>query len=468
MCDPLLDAVRSASATHKLFERGQRVLVAVSGGQDSCALTHALASLRDEFSLTLHAAHVNHMLRGTASDRDEALVRELCRDLCIPVSVQRTDIRSAARHTRRSTQEAARTERQRFLHLCAARVHADAIAVGHTADDRIETVLLNIVRGTGIRGLAAMPWRDGMLIRPLLGVTRGMTGAYCSRSGLHPALDASNRSSHYRRNLLRHEVLPFLEARMNPGVKRAILDLAGAAESVNAFLQAETSRVINQLASVTDAGVLMLDAEAYTRLDPALRPLVILAMISRVVGTHADVTNRELSRIDEAQSAGRGEQWILTCRAVVSTGRKLTIQQATWPSVPLPVSETLPIGGSVTLSGRGETYTASVATLTDIPEVVRPNVIHIPLEAVEPPVIIRSIRDGDRIRPLGMSGHKKVRDHLRDAHVPARARSMAVALCDNRGILWIPGYVADERARVTTVPAIVLRLEVLTPPQPIT
>ncbi len=468
MSDPLLDALRLASDSRGLFSRGHTIVVAMSGGQDSCALAHALVSLRVDLDLRLHAAHLNHTLRGDASDEDERSVSRLCNDLSLPLLTHRADIRAASRRTKRSIHETARIERQRFLERCASEVSADAIALAHTSDDRVETVLLNVIRGTGIRGLGAMRWREGKIIRPLLGVTRAATGAYCRRNSITPRFDASNRSLHYRRNLLRHELLPVIEARMNAGVRRAILELSDTAAAAQAYLDAECSRALERLAIVTSSGGWALPAEEYARLDPALRPLLVLAMISRVTGSDADITGRDLSRIDTALLSGERSTWSPGGRVSVSTGPALTVEPLQWPAQAMPFEIELPVPGRVHLPGRNRTVIADTMTLTEMPKRVEPTVAYLPVEAIRLPLTVRTIRDGDRMCPLGMKGHKKVRDHLRDARVPRRERESAVAVCDSQGILWIPGLAVDERARIRSLPAAVCCIQLLTPDGQIT
>jgi len=411
------------------------------------------------------------MLRGRASDGDERFVADLAHALSIPLIIRHADIGSAAVRTRRSTQEAARIERRQFLERCAVEVGADAIALAHTADDRVETVLLNVFRGTGVRGLAAMPWRDGKIVRPLLAVTRAMTGAYCRRAAISPRLDASNRSVHYRRNWLRHELIPMVEARINPQVKKAILDLADMASAETAYLDAECTRAIEQMARPNASGGLDIRSEDYCRIAPALRTHLIRGLIARLAGSDADITRRDVVRIDNALLTGHKASWMLAGRVVVTTGPQLTIQPIAWPAEPVPFEVTLPNDGDTAVPGRRGTVRVALETLDSIPqgEGRRPRrpgyVVHVPVEAVDPPLVLRSVRDGDRMQPLGMTGHKKIRDHLRDAGIPPIVRPKALVVCDRRGILWVPGLAADERARIKSVPTVVYRIELLTEPE---
>lgn len=171
---------------------GEKVLVAVSGGPDSVALLHALWSIRNNLKITLHVAHLNHSFRGIESDKDAEYVRTLAENLSIPCTVEKVDVPKIQETLRISAEQAARLIRHEFLENIAERIGASRIALGHTADDQVETVLMNIIRGTGIDGLAGMPAVRGKIIRPLIGVRRKDVVAYIQEVGLEPRIDETN------------------------------------------------------------------------------------------------------------------------------------------------------------------------------------------------------------------------------------------------------------------------------------
>ena len=201
---------------NELIAPGATLVCAVSGGKDSVCLLHVMLSLQKELSITVEAAHLNHQLRSAESDRDEAFVRNLCDSLGVRLTVSRADVLSRCKQTGESVEEAARVLRYQFFESLGK-----PVATAHTQDDNLETVLLNLVRGTALRGLCGIPPKRGRIIRPMLCVSRAEVTAYLEQHALSHVEDSSNASSLPLRNRLRHEVVPLL-ARENPKLSSTV------------------------------------------------------------------------------------------------------------------------------------------------------------------------------------------------------------------------------------------------------
>ncbi len=228
----LSDRVRETVRKYALARRDTRVLVALSGGPDSVALTHVLRDLQSEGAVVVAAlAHFNHQLRGADADADEAFCRAMAASLGLPIEVGRADVRAAAREARRSIEDTARSLRYAFLEQAADRVGAEAIAVGHSLDDQAETFLLRLVRGSGSRGLASILPRAGRVIRPLLDIPRADLRQYATERGLDFRDDASNRDRSIPRNRVRLELITYLEREFNPGLNRVLAREAALARA---------------------------------------------------------------------------------------------------------------------------------------------------------------------------------------------------------------------------------------------
>lgn len=229
----VVEAVLHECRADRLLARNPRIVVAVSGGPDSTALLHALTRSAKRLGLSVTAAHLDHGLRrGSAAEA--VRVGELCRRLDVPVTTRRS-------RPPGSDEDAARRLRYAFLEDVAGGIGAETIALGHTADDQAETVLLHMVRGAGLEGLAAMSVRDGLRFRPLLGTWRADVEAHCVREGLEPILDPSNRSLRFIRNRVRRQLLPMLET-FNPQVKAALVRLAASARDEHDVVLVEAGR----------------------------------------------------------------------------------------------------------------------------------------------------------------------------------------------------------------------------------
>jgi len=222
----LLRRVRRTLVERKLLGSGDSVVVAVSGGPDSVALLYLLQALADEAGLVLQAAHLNHMLRGEESDRDAELAAEHARALGLPFVAERADVRRIARQQHLSIEHAARICRYRFLYQVAAE-HQSKIALGHTADDQAEEVLLRLLRGSGRKGLGGMAFsREQAVIRPLLDCRKEQILRYLEQHRIRYRLDGSNTDRQYLRNRVRLDLLPLLEKEFNPAVRRSLLQTA--------------------------------------------------------------------------------------------------------------------------------------------------------------------------------------------------------------------------------------------------
>ncbi len=226
--------VRETIAAYNMLESGDNVIVGVSGGADSIALLHTLDSLKEELGITIYACHINHNLRGAESQRDESFVRNFCREKNIPLEVFSVDVKgNVEKHE--SIEERARKIRYAcFERLCKER--NAKLVTAHTASDNAETVFINILRGTGTKGLGGIPPIRGNIIRPLLRCTREDIERYCTENKLEYVTDSSNLSDDYTRNKLRHHLIPMLKE-FNPSVIEAITRMTSAVYDDNAYIE---------------------------------------------------------------------------------------------------------------------------------------------------------------------------------------------------------------------------------------
>ena len=234
MRDKILRFIRE----NELIPHGSTLVCAVSGGKDSVCLLHVMLSLQKELSVTVKAAHLNHQLRGEESDRDEAFVRNLCESLFVPLVVSRADVLARCEGTGESVEEAARVLRYQFFDSFGS-----PVATAHTQDDNLETVLLNLVRGTALRGLCGIPPKRGRIIRPMLCVSRQEVEQYLLQHDLAHVEDSSNASDLPLRNRLRHEVLPLLR-RENPNLSETVFRMDAVLRQENAYLESQASSLL--------------------------------------------------------------------------------------------------------------------------------------------------------------------------------------------------------------------------------
>lgn len=437
--------ILAAAIKHRMFLPGETVLIAVSGGPDSVAMLHALLSRREEFGITIHIAHLNHGIRGEAADIDEEFVRALAQEWNLPVTVERVDVPALRRKLRMGEEEAARQARYEFLRRTANKIGASKIAVGHTADDRAESVLMNVIRGTGIEGLGALRPVAGNIVRPLLDTWRSDIEAYIRENQLPFRIDESNLDLAYTRNRVRHELVPLLEKHYNPRIKNALVRLAEIAQSAADFIECAA---LDAVGKITYRGAI--DAEMLCDLPEALRYQIVRSEIERIKGDLRDVEFEQIDRV--VRMLGSGDDFTITLPSgkiyAVRRGNEFRIvEKEQLPEVE-PFEIELNVPGRTQIPQIGLVIEAERIESPQ-PEKTPPDVVLIPEDAICGTLRIRSIRPGDRIIPFGMRESKKLQDVFVDKKVPRAKRALAGVVVDDEKILWVVGIVASEVTRIT-------------------
>ena len=474
MGDSAVDRVHSAveAALRGSAAGAASLVVAVSGGPDSMALLHALLHLRGRLGLSLRGAHLDHGLRGDAGAADAAFAANAFDSAGMPCDVEKADVAAHRAAHRLSLEQAAREVRYAFLARVYREHGADAVALGHTSDDQAETILMHVVRGsglTGLRGMAAYSARrvegaEVRFVRPLLAVTRADTEAYCRALGLRPRMDESNRSPDFTRNRVRAELLPLLEE-LNPSVRDALLRLSTAAARELSYLDGEVDRLWQDAAEVGQDRV-ALDRRTIGRLPTALRAHALRRAVAAVKG---DLDGVHLRHADDMMRllkgpAGRAIDLPGGLRFHVGYDEAI-VARADADLCPLPRFE-----GEHALTAMGETRVGGwriAVRLVDRPDddALRRSVdggaggtaggppadpiARMSRRAVEGGLVLRTRRPGDRFRPLGAPGHKKLQDFMVDAKIPASWRDRVPLVVTPRGIAWVVGWRIAEWSRVT-------------------
>lgn len=451
----LLAAVRRTLLQAEL-NLGGTLVVAVSGGPDSTALLHALASLRAEMGLKLVGAHLNHGFRGAEADEDAAYVQSLCARLDISCVLEKIDVPGLRQRRHLSAQAAAREVRHALLRRVAEEVGANWIALGHTRDDRIETVLLHILRGSGLEGLAGIAACDPPLLRPLLNVCRAETEAYCIRHSLAPRHDSSNSKTDYRRNRVRAELLPHLASYYNQRVGDSLLRLSDLAAADADLLNRLALDALPTVTLSADGSETVLEAEGLLQLPLALQRRVLRAAIEEIRGDLRDIGMETTERVLRAMKAGQSVATTLPdgkqCSVEIAISPRLVRIRRLAPAMQtLPWRVMLPFPGRVALPQAALMLeTCHAASLTEAFAASGPEQTSLvySLSELSLPLQVRSWQAGDRIRPRGLGGSKKLQDIYTDRKIRGEERLRFPVLVDANGrVLAVIGLLADESAR---------------------
>lgn len=456
--------------THGLTQPGEAVVVGVSGGADSTALLLLLTALALELDVDVRAAYFDHQLRGkNASQHERETVVALAGSLNVPLMTGAGDVKAYARERRLGIEEEARELRYDFLARTAQECGARIVAVGHTADDQVETVLMHILRGSGLSGLAGMlprsPWptttserRDLALVRPLLEVRRFETEAYCRETGHEPLTDPSNRSLRFRRNVVRYQLLPLLREHVR-GVDAALLRLARAAALEREALEAAAEQALAHAAAVEERTV-RLSLLSLQETPAGLLPHVMRLAASRLLGDVRDIGEPHLLAMSAAVGKPVGTELDLPrgLHLRVDYGEIVVTVGESEPEIgALPIEGVeLAVPGSTSVGGWR--FAASIAEDDRSSATESEWEARVDADSIKGRLVARRRRPGDRVQPLGMAGEKKLQDVFVDAKVPRRQRDSVPVVCDDAGIVWVAGHRIAERVRVSASTRRLLRL----------
>ena len=414
----MLNNLRAFNRKYRLIEKGDKITCAVSGGADSMALLWSLYLLKEEWDLELAAAHFNHRLRGEESDRDEQFVREFCEGYGIPLYVGSGEIRPG----KKGLEAAARDARYAFLQSIPGK-----IATAHTADDNAETVLLHLVRGTGLKGLGGITPRNGNVIRPLLSVTRQQVEELLAEYCVSYITDSSNETDAFLRNRLRHHVMPLL-ARENPKIAENL--------SAMALRLRQDEEALSQMAP---KGIRV--AELRTQ-HPALRARALEQFLKE-----SGVKEPEAVHLEKAEALILSEKPSAQAHfpGGVTIGRHYDRLEV------LPHQET----PNAVMLTPGETVRFGDYKITCIPAQEVVNTAHTFTVSPSGPITVRSRQSGDELRLSG--GSKSVKKRFIDKKIPASKRAGIPVLCDEQGILAVAELGAQADRRASQLPAVTIR-----------
>lgn len=450
---PLLDAIDALS-----LPPYARVLVAVSGGPDSVALALAMhaRSAASDSPIVLRLGHVNHALRGSDADEDEEFVIALGKRLQVEVVSRRVDTKAYATLHRMSIETAARELRYSTLRQMLQSWKGDLIAVGHHSGDQAETVLMNMIRGAGLDGLAAMSVRAGDIVRPFLYMSKHTITEGLDTAGERYKLDGSNVDATMRRNYVRHRVLPVLEA-VRPGVGDSLARTATRVGVDRAYLAEESERALMFANTWEEPGHVSAELGAFRALHPALQSRALRTLVGVVKGNVRDLDEGHVVLMRAAIMASEAPRSIAD--QLPPPIRFEVVESRFHISLAKPVSPDKPFSGYLLIPGEFESpfghFDASVTEHDSHEDRARelavcgPHHAFCDAEVAGAHLLIRRRRPGDRMLPLHVTGSRKVQDLFVDAKIPRRRRDGIPVLQNEKFIVWIPGFGVDRRAAVT-------------------
>ena len=440
------DKLLRAVARYDLISPGDRLLVGVSGGQDSVTLALLLAELAAELQISLVIAHLHHGLRGEEGDADRQFAADLAATLGLPFVSEETDVAALGRTAQCGLEEAGRLARYRFFERAAAEHQCGKIALAHTATDRAETLLMNLFRGAGLHGLRSIPPRRDHIIRPLLLCSRQETGDYCANRGVEPCHDACNADRHHLRNRLRADLMPQLERDYGPDLEQS---LCRAADCLWDEIEWTEPLVAQALAEAGTEEVSSLSLPALQAMPSGLRQRVLRRFLQQCSGGPKDVSQERWLALEALIKEGQTGR-----RIELGLGRSVQLEydllRMCDPNESVAQSDfcvRLVIPGAITLADG----TVIEAALTALPPCLPAAcALQAVLDARRAggTLLVRPPRPGDRFTPLGLEGTKKLQDFFVDSKTPRRGRHPLLVTTAGGEILWVVGHRLAEAAKV--------------------
>ena len=461
---------------HAMIQDGETVLVAVSGGADSLALLYGLHALRPQFNCQLHVAHLNHCLRPDA-DADVDFVQQQAAHLGVPCTLQRAEVPHLRKQWKLSVEAAARRARYQFFQEVCKQIGATKVALGHHQDDTAETVLMNLIRGSGSTGLKGItPIREFKFIRPLTGFTREQIETFLVSINVTPLHDSTNTDTRFLRNRIRHQLIPTLESDYNPNIKVGLSRTADVLSAESEYLDTvaqeafDTCRIqdSDRVKTFTTLESIVLDRAKFQEFHIAVQRRVLRQSCFEMLGCTSDLYFAHgevmLNLIEgDAPSAVLALPNGLRFRRVY---QYLIFEMNAGSGSPLPVevesfTYALTVPGKTCIAALNTEITAELGDIRSRTELRFPDGRFEAIFdyekikrafAVSPsearPLIVRNRRQGDRFQPYGMRGTKKIKDFMIDAKVPRDERDRIPLLVCGDAVLWVVGYTTSDPFKI--------------------
>lgn len=457
--------VLSTIRKYEMISANDKVLVGFSGGPDSMALLHSLNRLKDILNIQLYAMHINHQLRPKSADEDEKFCRQVCKKLSIPITTCKVNVKNYAKQNKLSIEESARELRYEHLLKTARKLKCSKIALGHNADDNVETVILNLIRGTGLTGLAGIPPKRNNIVRPLIEISRNEILTYLKEYNLNYCQDLTNIELGYRRNYIRHKILPLFKE-INPNLITTISQTSELLRTCNEYINQVTQNALFDVLLGQTNQSIILDIEKLLSYNLFIKRQIIKKLIPNLEFKQIDA----ILNLTKDKTAGKRlklseDLWVwkeydrLYFERAITKNRNLKTNQ--W---------IIDIGKTTKIKEFGIEIITKLKSIKSEKEIMHilelikrqsssrstdaPNLLNsgqkmvftewFDMSEINLPLLIRLRRAGDQfIFKKGQT--KKLKDVLIDAKIPLRIRSQLPLLCDAHNILWIIG---SRRAQI--------------------
>lgn len=456
----LISKVEAYINQNKMFEKGQKILVALSGGPDSICLMHILINLKDKYKLQLYAAHVNHMLRGAEAEEDENYVKQFCTKNDVKLFVKRVDINKIVQEKGISTELAGREERYSFFEEIVQSENIDKIAIAHNSNDQAETILMRLIRGSSLEGMVGIrPVRENKFIRPILCLSREEIENYCENNNLCPRIDKTNNETVYKRNKIRLQLLPFLKENFNQDIINTINRFGKIAARDNEYLDKLSEDILKIKYDKKDAYQGILDNGLFQQHE-AILTRCIKYVLTDISGVSKNFEQKHIESVIELQKNRTGSSIELpnniivvnsygnikiinkSIKEVENKDNDREIKEVILENICEQVSEE-----GINISFNKYSINISMMENKNIDFKNNSLIKYFNCDNINN-VIIRYRKDGDKIVPLGMTNSKKLKDIFINEKIPKDEREAIPIIQFDNEIAWVVGVKISDSFKV--------------------
>ncbi|ADO77857.1 tRNA lysidine(34) synthetase TilS [Halanaerobium praevalens] len=449
---------------NNLLLNSSRILLAVSGGPDSLAMLDLFDKLKEELKIEIAVAHLDHMFRKESKSEADFIER-FAKKRGIQFFSKRVNLPQIIKTNKVSAEAAARQERFTFFKNIIAKENFDLLALAHHKGDQAETVLLNLFRGCGLKGLGGIElqakFKELELIHPMLIFTKKEILAYCQQQKLSPSFDSSNQENIYSRNIIRNEILPLIEKKINPKVKEVIAKNSKLIASEAEFLEKLAKKKYKELLVKEKSTKIIIDFNSLLALDQVIQRRIYRQIYKRLNNNLDDLYLEHIFEIEKLiadKKTGRGVDIASGIRVEISYSN-LIFSKGSQSKQKLENKIKINLGQKIKINKK-YSLKAKVVNEKDFAFVSDPKRAAFDYEKIDGPLFIRNRKAGDKLRPLGMKGQKKIKDILIDAKVPKYQRDQVPVIVDgNDNLLWLAPYKLSDKFKVTVKTDKILILE---------
>lgn len=444
---------------YNLIEDGDKIVLGLSGGPDSVCLLHILYRLKEKMNIEVYAAHLNHQIRGLEAQKDALYISQICEDLGITSFVKAINVPEYCKEQGVSLEEGARTLRYEMFEEIKQKTKSNKIAIGHNRNDQAETVLMRIMRGTGLQGLRGIEYiRDNEIIRPILDIERSEIEAYCEKYELNPRIDKTNLESIYTRNKIRLELIPYMKDNFNPNVIESIVRMTNSLKSDSDYIDLEAEKSFKEVSTLKEDSV-EISLPKYSNLHNAIKVRVLRSAIKHIIGDTNFVDQKHIEDIIELECESKLNKMLNLPRGIFAYRRKNIIILTTKEIV----SEEIDFCYNIPSNGFIKIKELNLVLETQKMSIDRYKSIKLDktskgfdFDKIKGGIVVRSRKQGDKIKLAG--GSKKVKDLFIDLKIPREDRCKVPVITDDEGILCVGDYKTSENYKIDSETKEVLKI----------